>query len=107
MITRIFCLIRFSHTARWCVFVKVLALACVLLVTFVGVVQAVHVHSENSKLPNHECSVCSVAHSGIIGHAFYRPAPVFARTVLFVAPDPVSKSSSFVSSLHIRPPPSV
>lgn len=107
MFSGVLCLIRVAHTARRGALVRVLCLICILLVTFVGVVQAVHVHSENSKLPSHECSFCSVAHSGIIGYALYRPTPVFVRAVLFVVPDTVSKSSGFVSSLHIRPPPSV
>jgi hypothetical protein len=87
--------------------VRLLSLACILLVTFVGAVQAIHVHSNNSKLPSHECSVCSVAHSGVITSAPYRPAPVLVRTVLFVPQGVLSKSSGFVSSLRIRPPPTL
>jgi hypothetical protein len=87
--------------------IRSLHVLCVLLVAISGFAQAIHVHPENSKLPSHECSLCSVAHSGVVTSALYRPAPVFVRTMLFVVPDAVSKSSRFVSSLHIRPPPSV
>jgi hypothetical protein len=84
---------------------RTLGLICVLLVGFSGFAQAVHVHPENSKLPSHECSICSVAHAGVIASATYRPSPVFVRTVLFIAPDVIYQSSGFVFSLRIRPPP--
>jgi len=84
-----------------------LSLLCILLVTFTGVIQAVHVHTENSKLPSHECSVCSVAHAGVLSSTVYRPAPLFVRSVLVASPDVACKSFGFVSSLRIRPPPAV
>lgn len=80
---------------------------CVLLVAFTGFVQAVHVHTDNSKLPGHECSVCSVAHSGVLNSAVYRPVPLFVRTVLTVLSEVAHNSFGFVSSLRIRPPPAV
>jgi hypothetical protein len=86
---------------------RAFSLTCILLVVFIGVVQAVHVHSANSKLPSHHCSVCSVAHSGVLGKALYRPVPVLVRAVLVVSPGASLKSSVVVWSLHIRPPPSV
>jgi hypothetical protein len=85
--------------------IRTLGLICVLLVGFSGFAQAVHVHPENSKLPSHECSICSVAHAGVIASATYQPSPVFVRSVLFVAPDVIHQSSGFVFSLRIRPPP--
>ena len=88
-------------------YVRALCWLCVLLVTFTGVVQAVHVHPDNSKVPSHECSICSVAHAGVISQAPYRPAPVLVRAVLVAAPDAIYKSSGFVSSLRIRPPPAL
>src|ERR1700674_1922486 len=87
--------------------IAALSLLCILLVTFVGVVQAVHVHTDSSKLPSHEWSICSVAHSGVLSSTVHRPAPLFVRTVLMVSPDVVCKSSGFVFSLRIRPPPTV
>lgn len=88
-------------------YVKVLAVLCVLLVALVGAVQATHVHPENSKLPSHECTMCSVAHAGVLNNIVSPPVPLFVQTVFVVVFDPVSKSSEFVSSLHIRPPPAV
>jgi hypothetical protein len=86
--------------------IKTLGLICVLLVGFSGFAQAVHVHSDNAKLPSHECSICSVAHSGVIASVTYQPSPVVTRSVLFVAPDAIHQTSGFVFSLRIRPPPS-
>ena len=86
---------------------KVLAVLCVLLVALVGGIQASHVHTDNSKLPSHECSMCSVAHAGVINNIVGPPTPSFVRTVLVVASDPISRSLEFVFSLHIRPPPAV
>jgi len=88
-------------------FIRVSSLICVLLVALVGFIQAVHVHLDDSKLPSHECSICAVAHSGVVGQASYRPVPVIVRTVLIAAPDATVKSSGFVFSLRIRPPPTV
>jgi hypothetical protein len=80
---------------------------CVLLVLFIGVVQAVHVHSENSKLPSHECSICSVAHAGLIRNAIENPAPVLVQTETVAVAAVTRKSSDIVLSFRIRPPPSV
>lgn len=80
---------------------------CVLLVAFTGIVQAVHVHTDNSKLPSHECSICSVAHAGVLVSTVYRPVPLFVRRVLVVLPQVDHSSFGFVSSLRIRPPPAV
>jgi hypothetical protein len=85
--------------------IRGLGLICVLLVAFSGFAQAVHVHADHAKLPSHECSLCSVAHSGVIASITYQPSPVFVRSVLFVAPDVIHQSSGFVFSLRIRPPP--
>jgi hypothetical protein len=85
--------------------IRALGLVCVLLVGFSGFAQAVHVHADNAKLPGHECSICAVAHSGVIASATYQPSPVFVRSVLFVAPDVIHQTSGFVFSLRIRPPP--
>jgi hypothetical protein len=84
-----------------------LSLLCIALVAFIGVVQAVHVHAENSKIPSHECSICSVAHSGVLTSAVYRPVPLPVRAALIVSHDVVSKSSNVILSLYIRPPPTV
>jgi hypothetical protein len=77
----------------------------VLLVVFTGAVQAIHVHTDNSKVPNHACSTCSVAHSGLLNNAMHHPAPSMVRAAVVLIFDTQLKSSEFASSLHIRPPP--
>ncbi|MGO9128073.1 MAG: hypothetical protein ACLP6G_24695 [Terriglobales bacterium] len=84
---------------------KFLCSLCVLLIAFTGAVQAIHVHADNSQAPNHTCSICSVAHSGLLGNVVQRPAPLVVRAVVVLAPDTPLRSSEFASSLHIRPPP--
>lgn len=86
---------------------RLLSLVCVLLIVFTGVVQAVHVHSENSKVPSHVCSVCSVAHSGVVSSHVYRSAPLQVRALAATTTENFAQSSDVVFSLHIRPPPAV
>ena len=99
-------LIRKNQTDRTAWF-RALALLCVLFVGFTGFVQANHVHSSGSQLPGHECSVCAVAHAGVLHQATYRPLPVFVRSTQLVIAEATPKSSSFSFSLYIRPPPAV
>jgi hypothetical protein len=84
---------------------RVISLLCVLLIAFTGTVQAIHVHSDNAKLPAHDCSLCSVAHAGVIGGNVYQLAPVFVGAYTALAPEYSSQSSEPLFSLHIRPPP--
>jgi hypothetical protein len=102
-----FRLIRLEDTTGRDKYVVFLSLLCVLLLGFIGFVQATHVHTENSKIPSHECSICSVAHSGALTSTVFRPVPLLVRTALIVSPDVVGKSCSVIFSLHIRPPPAV
>jgi len=89
------------------VLIRVITLTCVALVMFVGILQAVHSHSEKSQLTNHDCSVCSVVHAGILHGSIQTTLPVFVQTEsVFVAPVS-AKSSSIVLAFRIRPPPSV
>jgi hypothetical protein len=96
---------RLTHDrAAW---FRALALLCVLFVGFIGFVQANHVHSDDSRLPSHECSVCAVAHAGVLHQLTYRPLTVFVRTIRVVVAEASPKASEFSSSLYIRPPPAV
>jgi len=86
---------------------RVLCFLCVLAVSFAGFVQASHVHSDNSKLTGHDCSMCSVAHSGVLSSAAYEPTPVLLRTIVVVPTTDSVESSDVIFTLHIRPPPAV
>ncbi|HEY1799718.1 MAG TPA: hypothetical protein VGG46_02190 [Terriglobales bacterium] len=88
--------------------IKSLVLMCVLIVAFVGFVQAVHVHTDNSKVSTQDCTICSVAHSGVIQSVSVSPIPVFHRIVAALQlPKIFHQSSGYVFSLRIRPPPAV
>ena len=91
----------------WGKAVRFLAVLCMLGVALIGLAQAVHVHSQNSGAPRHDCSICSAAHSGVLGSVAYRPAPLFVRTIVVFLPAVGRNCSGFVSSLRIRPPPAV
>jgi hypothetical protein len=84
---------------------RCISLLCVLLIVFTGLVQATHVHPENAKLTGHDCSVCSIAHAGVLNSDIYQPSPHLTRAVLVVPPQIVEKASSFQLCLYIRPPP--
>jgi hypothetical protein len=92
------------HQRSW---FKGLALACVGLILFVGVVQAIHVHPDNSKLPSHECSLCSIAHTGFVAGATHSFIPVLQVTAVAVAGQNEQRFSGYFSSHTIRPPPAV
>jgi hypothetical protein len=84
---------------------QLLCLLCVLAMAFTGFVQVTHYHPDGSKLQGHDCSICPIAHAGVLSSANYEPTPVFIRTSIIVPAAQVSKSSGFTFTLHIRPPP--
>jgi hypothetical protein len=84
---------------------RALAVGCVLLIAFTGFVAAVHVHANTSAVPNHACSVCALAHSGVAPAVLASHLPVFARSALLHAPLESSASLHIVPSQFIRPPP--
>src|SRR5205807_1177533 len=87
--------------------VRAVTLTCIVVVMIAASAQASHVHSKNSKLGQHDCSVCSVAHSGVLVTSAYRPALLFSPSTFIHLQSVSLKSFLLVSSLHIRPPPSV
>ena len=84
-----------------------LSLLCIVLILFAAVAQTNHFHTAKSNAPNHECSVCSVAHSTALVGATYQAVPVFVRSALALRQKASSNSFLLISSLYIRPPPSV
>ncbi|HWX91834.1 MAG TPA: hypothetical protein VNY29_04305 [Terriglobales bacterium] len=84
-----------------------LSLLCVLLILFVAVAQTNHVHKTSGSSPDHECSICSVAHSTALISVGVQPAPVFTPSILVSSQKTSPKSYLLVSFLYIRPPPSV
>jgi len=83
------------------------AMVCVLLVIFIGTVAAVHAHPDTAKNPEHSCSICALAHSGVVAVAISAPAPTIASSAVHVTPAAGLRSLLLISSLYIRPPPAV
>jgi hypothetical protein len=86
---------------------RVITLTCIALVVFIGLLQAVHSHSEKDQLANHDCSICSVVHLGILHKSIPTQLPIFVQTGSVVIASVSTKSSSTVLAFCIRPPPSV
>src|SRR5437763_9901045 len=100
-------MIRGSHLPALSATRRAGAVLCVLLVFLTGFVAVVHVHPDSAKAPQHSCSVCALSHSGIAPVQIVVAVPTIARTLLaeILAAEP--KSLLLVSSLRIRPPPTV
>jgi hypothetical protein len=94
-------------TLRFTRWFKALALVCVALTVFVGMAQAIHVHPDNTKLPSHECSLCSIAHTGFVAATTHSFVPELQVTAVAVAKQPIPRFSGYFSSYSIRPPPVV
>jgi len=87
--------------------VRVISVVCVCLMLALAGAQATHLHSASSAPDNHDCSVCSIIHSGAIATVAYQVAPLLARSVATPAKDPATQTLLLVRSLSIRPPPAV
>jgi hypothetical protein len=83
------------------------AVVCVVLALFIGFVAAVHSHPDNSRADDRACSVCALAHAGVVPVAFTAPVPVFANYALHLTRAASPRSLLLVTSLYIRPPPVV
>src|SRR5690348_14854908 len=91
------------RTGSWAY--RAVAVCCVLLIALTGFVAAVHVHANNSSVPNHSCSVCALAHAGVAPAVLASPLPIFTRSAIFQATSQTPRSLLLVSSQYIRPPP--
>src|SRR6266436_9622415 len=76
------------------------ALACVWLVLFIGFVSAVHSHPQASRTPERSCSVCALAHAGVVPVAVSAPAPVFASSAVYETRAHSPRSLLLVPSLY-------
>jgi len=94
-----------GSTANRSLFERVVCILSVALVCAMGVVQAVHVHPQDSTAASHHaCSICIAAHAGVsveTGAA----APVLSTTALAATPQETSAIFRSVASYFIRPPP--
>jgi hypothetical protein len=74
------------------------------MVCAMGVVQAVHVHSENSPAVHHACSICLTAHAGL-NVATVSSAPIMLAAALANPAQQFSGIFRPVEARFIRPPP--
>jgi len=98
-------MIRLVHPRALTVSRRASAVVCILLVLFIGFVSAIHSHSDAARTPEHSCSVCALAHAGVVPVQLSAPVPIFASTALHLTTADSPHSLLLVSSLHIRPPP--
>jgi hypothetical protein len=80
------------------------AVVCVLLVLFVSFVSVVHSHSSDSNA-DRSCSVCALAHAGVVPVEIGQQIPILLPTVVSEVAAEKSHSLLLVSSSYIRPPP--
>lgn len=83
---------------------QALGFLCVCLIFFAASVQVTHVHPESAR---HDCSICSIAHAGVIATGTFEAVPVQAGVNLEYSAEPLVRSAKGTSVHFIRPPPSV
>src|SRR6516164_6184873 len=83
-----------------------LTLLCAALLLLAGFAQVNHVHSDRSS-SSHECSLCSVAHSGAVNVAAYQVSPALFSSPLAPCPHGSPDPLLLATFLYSRPPPSV
>lgn len=89
--------------AAW--FYRATGVVCLLLILLTGFVAAVHIHPGSSNAPEHSCSICALAHTGVISVQSGPPAPLFTSSGFFETISATSHSLLLVTFLYIRPPP--
>jgi hypothetical protein len=84
-----------------------LALVCVILVIFTGVVQVAHSHGSDT-LSHPDCALCASAHNTVSPSApVTLPAALTRIARIELAAPAVAPRSLFTYSFRIRPPPVV
>ena len=82
-------------------------LLCLVLVLLASLVAVAHVHLKAQNTQDRSCSICALAHSGVVPTAVSSPSLAFASTALALARCEQVHSLLLGSSLYIRPPPAV
>jgi len=80
------------------------AVLCILLVLFISFVAVVHSHSVDSNA-DRSCSVCALAHAGVVPVEINAHVPILMPAVISETAAESSHSLLLVSSSYIRPPP--
>ncbi len=87
-------------------FTTAVCMLSIALMCAMGVVQAIHSHSEDSTTSHHTCSICATAHAGISTVPIVS-APVLGATALAILTAEVSPIFRPVTTQFIRPPPAL
>jgi len=77
---------------------------CVLLVLFISFVAVAHSHSNDSNTER-SCSICALAHAGVVPVEIGSQIPILIPAVISETAAESSHSLLLVSSSYIRPPP--
>jgi hypothetical protein len=83
------------------------AVLCVFLIFLTGFIAAVHFHAAGPGTSDRACSVCALAHSGVVPVISGQQSPILVPSVISEAAPASSHSLLLVSSQFIRPPPAV
>jgi hypothetical protein len=86
---------------------RVIAAVCILLVFVAGFVAAVHFHADQSAASDRLCSVCALAHAGVVPAELGPQVPIFIPSAVSEPATATPGSLLLVSSHFIRPPPAV
>jgi hypothetical protein len=84
---------------------RTLGCVCVLLVCLTGFISAAHVHPAKANAPDRSCSVCAMAHAGVVPVELGSPIPVFTSSGTLEESAESVPSFALHSALYIRPPP--
>jgi hypothetical protein len=90
-----------THTGVY----RAVAVLCVFLIFLTGFIAAVHFHADGSDSSDRSCSVCALAHAGVVPAEIGTQIPVLVPTVVSEVAAEKSHSLLLVSSSYIRPPP--
>jgi hypothetical protein len=86
---------------------RAISAVCVLLVCLTGFITAVHIHPARANAPDRSCSVCAMAHAGVVPVELTSPAPALSSSGTLEESAESAPSFALHSALYIRPPPLV
>jgi len=78
---------------------------CILLIFLTAFIAAVHFHADQSAPSDRLCSVCALAHAGIVAVELGRQVPIFIPSAVSEPTAATPGSLLLVCSHFIRPPP--
>jgi len=78
---------------------------CVFLILLTGFIAAVHFHSDAPQMSDHSCSVCALAHAGVVPVELLLQAPILVPSLFSGASSESSHSLLLVILQVVRPPP--